>query len=326
MELKLTDYKSGLHNDWCPGCGDFGILNAIQMTLADMQIPPHKAAIFSDIGCSGKTPHYIKTYGIHTLHGRAMPYAIGAKLANPDLNVMVVAGDGGGLGIGAGHFVNAGRRNVDMAYIVHDNAVYGLTKGQASPTLRLGLQTKSLPKANVNQAVNPIMLALASGFTFIARTYSFDLKHQKEILKKGIEHKGLAMVDILQPCPTYNDIHTKAWFQGLDREEGEDGKAKPRVYKLDEEDFDPKIENPDDESEISSKMLSVIEKSREWGDRIPIGIFYQNEHIPSYQKRIGERIETYTKLPPATAPIHDGDGKPLTDISKLLDSLGATTV
>src|SRR6476620_5510762 len=126
MALKLADYKTDVHNDWCPGCGDFGILNAIQMSLAEMQIPRHRAVIFSGIGCSGKTPHFINTYGIHTLHGRVLP----------------IGGDGDGLGIGAGHFVSAGRRNVDMTYIIFNNAVYGLTKGQAAPTLKLGMKTK----------------------------------------------------------------------------------------------------------------------------------------------------------------------------------------
>ena len=134
MALKLTDYKTEVHNDWCAGCGDFGILNAIQMALADMQVLL-LCAIFSGIGCSGKTPHFINTYGIHTLHGRVLPFAQGAKLSNPNLEVIVVGGDGDGLGIGAGHFVSAGRRNVDLLYIVFDNGVYGLTKGQASPTL-----------------------------------------------------------------------------------------------------------------------------------------------------------------------------------------------
>jgi 2-oxoglutarate ferredoxin oxidoreductase subunit beta len=322
--LKLADYKTDLHNDWCPGCGDFGILNAIQMTLADLQIPPHNVAVFSGIGCSGKTPHYIKVYGIHTLHGRVLPYATGAKLANPDLEVVAVGGDGDGLGIGAGHFVNIGRRNVDMMYVIYDNAVYGLTKGQASPTLKLGLQTKSLPKPNVNQAVNPIMLALASGFTFIARAYSFDIKHMKEIMKRAMQHKGLAFVDVLQPCPTYNDIQTKDWFSGLDRKD-EEGMAMPRVYKLEEEGYDPRIKNADDESELGTKMLRVIEKSHEWGDRIPIGIFYQNEHIPCYEDRINARNNLYRKNPPAKQIIENG-GRPITNISKLLDALVISTI
>src|ERR671921_191510 len=176
MALKLSDYKTDVHNDWCPGCGDFGILNAIQMALADLQIPPYRTTIFSGIGCSGKTPHFIKTYGIHTLHGRVLPFAQGAKLANPELEVIAVGGDGDGLGIGAGHFVSAGRRNVDMVYIIFNNAVYGLTKGQAAPTLKLGMKTKSLAQPNVNNSVNPIALALVAGFTFLARGYSYDVR------------------------------------------------------------------------------------------------------------------------------------------------------
>src|SRR3989454_10448823 len=175
------------------------------MALADMQVPPTKVTIFSVIGFSGKTPHFIHTYGIHTLHGRVLPFAQGAKLCNPELNVLAVGGDGGGLGIGAGHFVRAGRRNVDMVYIIFNNAVYGLTKGQAAPTLKLGMKTKSLSQPNVNNSVNPIALALVAGFTFIGRSYSYDVRHLKDLIKKAIEHRGLAFLDVLQPCPTYND-------------------------------------------------------------------------------------------------------------------------
>jgi len=170
MAIKLGDYKTGVHNDWCPGCGDFGIVNAIQMSLTEMQIPKHKTAIFSGIGCSGKTSHFINTYGVHTLHGRVLTFAQGAKIANPEMTIIAAGGDGDGLGIGAGHFVAAGRRNVNMTYIIFDNAVYGLTKGQASPTLKLGEQTKSLANPNPNYNVNPIALAISSGFTFVARS------------------------------------------------------------------------------------------------------------------------------------------------------------
>jgi 2-oxoglutarate ferredoxin oxidoreductase subunit beta len=228
------------------------------------------------------------------------------------------------MGIGAGHFVNIGRRNVDMMYVVFDNAVYGLTKGQASPTLKLNMQTKSLPNPNINQAVNPIMLALASGFTFIARAYSFDILHMKEIMKKAIQHKGLAFVDVLQPCPTYNDVFTKDWYSGLDRKNEKDI-AMPRVYKLENEGYDPRIKNAEDESENNAKIVKVIEKSHEWGDKIPIGIFYQNEHIPSYEDRINARMSTYLKNPPAKQVI-DNWGKPITDINKLLDGLAVSTV
>jgi 2-oxoglutarate ferredoxin oxidoreductase subunit beta len=315
VALKLADFKTDVHNDWCAGCGDFGILNAIQMALADMQVPKHRTTIFSGIGCSGKTPHFIKTYGIHTLHGRVLPFAQGAKLANPDLEVLAVGGDGDGLGIGAGHFVSAGRRNVDMVYIIFNNAVYGLTKGQASPTLKLGMKTKSLPQPNVNNSVNPIALALVSGFTFLARGYSYDVRQLKDLIKKAIEHKGLAFIDVLQPCPTYNDINTKEWFQGNDNIDPVTNKVMPRIYKLDDIGYDGIVR---DESEITGKMASALEKAGEWGAKIPTGIFYQNELMPTYQERITARITNYVEEPPARQNIADNDGKTVTNIERLL--------
>ncbi|MFQ5969573.1 MAG: 2-oxoacid:ferredoxin oxidoreductase subunit beta [Nitrososphaerales archaeon] len=319
MALKLSDFKTDLSNDWCPGCGDFGILNAIQMALVDMQVPRHKVAVFSGIGCSGKTPHFVNVYGIHTLHGRVLPFATGAKLANPDLEIIAVGGDGDGLGIGAGHFVNSGRRNVDMAYIIFDNAVYGLTKGQAAPTLKLGMKTKSLPNPNVNEAVNPISLALVSGFTFIGRGYSYDVKHLKDLIRKAIEHKGLSFVDVLQPCPTYNDIYTKEWFSGADNIDPETNKPMPRPYKLEERGYDP-IVHEGDTDELNEKMAQVVAKASEWGEKIPIGLFYQNEHIPTYEERIGARIENYHRSPPAKQVV-EKHGKPAANIGKLLNEL-----
>ncbi len=325
MALKLADYKTDIHNDWCPGCGDFGILNAIQMALFDMKIPHHKAAIFSGIGCSGKTPHFIHTYGIHTLHGRVMPFAQGAKLSNPELEVIAVGGDGDGLGIGAGHFVSAGRRNVDMTYIIFDNGVYGLTKGQAAPTLKLGMKTKSLPQPNVNNSVNPIALALVSGFTFIARGYSYDVRHLKDLIRKAIEHKGLAFLDVLQPCPTYNDINTKEWYQGLDNDDNDNDKNSeasrkniPRIYKLEDAGYDGMIHS---EEEVNSKSAQVLQKSNEWGNKIPIGIFYQNEQIPTYQERITSRIDNYMENPPSKQDILDRNSKAVANISNVLDDL-----
>jgi 2-oxoglutarate ferredoxin oxidoreductase subunit beta len=318
MALKLTDYKTEVHNDWCAGCGDFGILSAIQMALADMQISKHAAAIFSGIGCSGKTPHFINTYGVHTLHGRVLPFAQGAKLSNPNLEIIAVGGDGDGLGIGAGHFVSAGRRNVDLLYIIFDNGVYGLTKGQASPTLKLGLKTKSLPQPNANNSVNPISLALIAGFTFIARGYSYEVRHLKDLIKKAIQHKGLAFLDVLQPCPTYNDINTKEWFQGMDNINPESGRQIPRTYKLEETGYDGVVRSDD---EINNKMAKVVEKSNEWGDKIPIGIFYQNEHIPTFEDRIANRINNYRQIPPAMQSIADQQNRPISSISKMLDDL-----
>ena len=318
MALKLTDYKTEVHNDWCAGCGDFGILSAIQMALADMQVSKHAAAIFSGIGCSGKTPHFINTYGVHTLHGRVLPFAQGAKLSNPNMEIIAVGGDGDGLGIGAGHFVSAGRRNVDLLYIIFDNGVYGLTKGQASPTLKLGLKTKSLPQPNANNSVNPISLALIAGFTFIARGYSYEVRHLKDLIKKAIQHKGLAFLDVLQPCPTYNDINTKEWFQDMDNINPDTGRQIPRTYKLEETGYDGVVRSDD---EINNKMATVVEKSNEWGDKIPIGIFYQNEHIPTFEDRITNRINNYRQSPPAMQSIADQQNKPISSISKMLDDL-----
>jgi 2-oxoglutarate ferredoxin oxidoreductase subunit beta len=318
MALKLADYKTDVHNDWCPGCGDFGIVNAIQMALMDMQIPRHKAALFSGIGCSGKAAHFIHTYGIHTLHGRVLPFAQGAKLCNPDLEVLAVGGDGDGLGIGAGHFVSAGRRNVDMVYIIFNNGVYGLTKGQAAPTLKLGMKTKSLAQPNANNSVNPISLALVSGFTFIARGYSYDVRHLKELIRRAIEHKGLAYIDVLQPCPTYNDINTREWYQGLDNIDAETQRQMPRTYKLEETGYDGTVHKED---QVDIKVGQVIQKSNEWGNRIPLGVFYQNEHIPTYQERILSRIDSYMENPPARQTISDQNKKPLANIQNLLDAL-----
>ena len=289
------------------------------MALAEMGIRRDKAVIFSGIGCSGKTSHYINTFGVHTLHGRVLTFAQGGKLANPDLTVVAVGGDGDGLGIGAGHFVAAGRRNVDMTYIIFDNGVYGLTKGQASPTLKLGEKTKSLPAPNTNYNVNPIGLAVASGFTFVARGYSYDVRHLKDLIIKAVRHKGLSFLDVLQPCPTYNDINTRDWYAGADLAK-ESMERHSRIYKLDESRFDPTV-HYDNVAEVDEKLSQALIKSLEWGDKIPIGVFYQNETISTYTDRLAANIPNYLENPPARQEIERA-GAPLTDISGILDSLG----
>lgn len=321
MVLKAADYKSTYFADWCPGCGNFGILSAMQMALAELQLPRHKTAIFTGIGCSGKMAQCLNINGIHVLHGRALPYAIGAKLANPELEVIVEGGDGDGLGIGVGHFVSAGRRNIDITYIIHDNGVYGLTKGQASPTLELGLQTKSLPKPNINAAINAIAIALAAGYTFIARGYAYDVRHLKEMIKRGIQHRGLALIIVQQPCPTYNNINTKEWYGGEDRIDPKTGKPTPRLYKLEETGYDGVVHSAD---EAFEKQMAALKKAQEWGDKIPIGVFYQNEFQPTYQDRIVKRIPNYLQSPPAKQPICDQQGKPITNINALLEKLKVT--
>jgi 2-oxoglutarate ferredoxin oxidoreductase subunit beta len=318
MALKPAEFKTDVHNDWCPGCGDFGIVNAIQMALADMGLQRDKTAIFSGIGCSGKTSHFINTYGVHTLHGRVLTFAQGAKIANPEMTIIAAGGDGDGLGIGAGHFVAAGRRNVDMTYIIFDNGVYGLTKGQASPTLRLGEKTKSLPSPNTNSNVNPIGLAIASGFTFVARGYSYDIKHLKSLIIQAVKHPGLSFLDVLQPCPTYNDLNTRDWYAGADLMD-EAQKRHSRIYKLEEQGFEPVV-HYDSEVEVNEKLSQALIKSLEWGNKIPIGVFYKNEITTPYTVRIQDHIPNYLDNPPAKQNISK-NGYSNTDISKILDSL-----
>jgi 2-oxoglutarate/2-oxoacid ferredoxin oxidoreductase subunit beta len=321
MALKLSDLRTDVHNDWCPGCGDFGIEAGLKMAITELPVDISKLVLFSGIGCSSKIVHFTNATGVHTLHGRPLAFAQGAKLANPDLEVIAISGDGDGLGIGVGHFVHAGRRNIDMTYIVHDNAVYGLTKGQASPTLRLGMQTKSLPMPNINTNVDPIMLALAAGFTFIARAYSYNTKHLKETVKKAVLHKGLAFIDILQPCPTYNDINTKEWYGGEDRIDPATKKPMPRPYELESTGYDGKITPMMTEEDVEKKMLQIIEKSREWGDKIPIGVFYQNETIPTYEERIRARLPSYLEEPPSAQQLARPDGKSPVNLASLSQQL-----
>ncbi len=287
-------------SDWCPGCGDFGILRAEDAAIKELGIPMERIVIVSGIGCSGKTPHFLNSpvSGVHTLHGRALPFATGIKMANPNLEVIVNFGDGDGLGIGAGHFVNAGRRNLDITVLLHNNGVYGLTKGQAAPTLKLNEKVKSMPSPNVNGEVNPVLLALAVGYTFVARAYAYDVIATKELIKQAVKHKGSAFIDIMQPCPTYNDIETKEFYD-------------KRVYKAE---MDPVVK---DQEDVAPKMLAAISKATEWGDRIPLGLFYRNELVSTYEERISKSIPNYLTDPPASQRIETG-GVPITLIDKLL--------
>jgi len=256
-QLTLADLKGKVDPDWCPGCGDFGVLSAIEKALVELQIPNHNVVAISGIGCSSNLPGFINTYGMHTLHGRALAVAAGLKLANHELTVLVTGGDGDGFGIGGNHFVHSMRRNVDLTYIVMDNQIYGLTTGQTSPTSRIGMKTKSMPFGNIEAPVNPISLALAAGATFVARGYSADQKHLTELIKRGIEHKGFSFLDVFSPCVTYNHDNTYQWYR-------------PRVKKLE-----------DDPSYDPSVWITAMEKSLLWGEEIPIGRFFERTDVPS---------------------------------------------
>lgn len=309
--LKANQYKSDVHSEWCPGCGDFGIVNAVQGALADMKMPPWETFLYSGVGCSGKTPHYIQVYGSHTLHGRVLPFALGAKLANPKLTVLAVGGDGDGYGIGAGHFVHAGRRNMDLTYIVFDNRVYGLTKGQASPTLSRGMQPKSLPLPNINLNINPMALALTCGYTFISTSYAYDQKHLKATIQAAIRHKGMALVNVLQPCPTYNDIHTKEFFAETVQYEGN---TVPRVYYLEDEGYDGVVKDPNDIHEVNEKRNKAFERANRIEERVPLGVYFQID-LPSYDELLGKNMPILQEFTPLELPTVDAQGNPTTDLS-----------
>ncbi|MBA0088763.1 MAG: 2-oxoacid:ferredoxin oxidoreductase subunit beta [Acidobacteria bacterium Pan2503] len=256
-QLTVADLKGRVDPDWCPGCGDFGVLAAIQKALVELQIANHNVVAISGIGCSSNLPGYINTYGMHTLHGRALAVATGLKLANHELTVLVTGGDGDGFGIGGNHFVHTMRRNVDLLYIVMDNQIYGLTTGQTSPTSRVGMKTKSMPFGNIEAPVNPISLALAAGATFVGRGFSGDQKHLTDLIKQGIEHKGFSFLDVFSPCVTYNHDNTYQWYR-------------PRVKKLE-----------DDSAYDAGDWTSAMEKSLLWGEEIPIGKFFERTDLPA---------------------------------------------
>jgi 2-oxoglutarate/2-oxoacid ferredoxin oxidoreductase subunit beta len=255
--ISMADFKGKVDPDWCPGCGDFGVLAAVQKALVELQIPKHQVATISGIGCSSNFPGFIDTYGMHTLHGRSIPVATGFKMANHDMTVLVTGGDGDGFGIGVGHFIHAMRRNVDLTYLVMDNQIYGLTTGQTSPTSRLGMKTKSMPYGSIECPLNPVAVALAAGATFVARGFSADQKHLTDIIKQAIAHKGFSFIDCFSPCVTYNKDNTFQWFR-------------PRVKKLED--------NPDYDS---SDWNAAMQKSLLWGDEIPIGKFFERTDLPS---------------------------------------------
>src|SRR6187397_3649210 len=203
-QLTKDTYRGRIHPDWCPGCGDFSVLAALQSAMFELGLQPHQVCVISGIGCSSNLPGYVNTYGMHTLHGRSLAVAIGVKLANHELKVICTGGDGDGFGIGGNHFVHTMRRNVDLTYIVMDNQIYGLTTGQVSPTSIKGMKTKSTPGGNIENPINPIPLAIAAGATYVARGYTGQIKHLVELIKGGMNHKGFALIDAFSPCVTFN--------------------------------------------------------------------------------------------------------------------------
>ena len=255
----MTDYAGGTPA-WCPGCGNFGILRAVNKALVELGIEPYQVLMVSGIGQAGKLPHYTRGNVFNSLHGRTLPVAVGAKISNPDLIVITVSGDGDGYGEGGNHFIHAMRRNHDITYLVHNNQVYGLTKGQASPTSDQGFVTKTTPEGAVTP-INPITLAIAAGAGFIARAFAGDVGYLTSLIKMGIRHKGFALIDILQPCVVFNHKNTYSWYQ-------------ERVYQLGES------ANYD-----SGNKVAAFDKAQEWGERIPVGVIYRKE-MPTFEEQL----------------------------------------
>jgi 2-oxoglutarate ferredoxin oxidoreductase subunit beta len=254
------DFKSSVKPTWCPGCGDFGVLASLYQALAQLELDPAKTVVVSGIGCSSRLPFFVKTYGFQTAHGRVLPVATGVKLANPELTVIAVGGDGDGFSIGGGHLVHAVRRNPNIAYVVMDNEVYGLTKGQTSPTSPIGFKTKSTPYGSSDAPINPMAWALASGVSFAARGFSGDPKSLSNLIVQGIQHPGFALIQTMSPCPTFYN-----------------------TFDL----WRPKIQDLPAEHEPSDRMQAIAQAFRT--DAIPVGLFYQ-ESRPT--------LESHTHITP----------------------------
>jgi len=244
---------------WCPGCGNFPILNAFKEVMVELGLEPHQFTVVSGIGQAAKLPHYTKCNTFNGLHGRTLPVATGIRLANHKMPVIAVTGDGDCYGEGGNHLMAAMRRNINVKLFVHDNQIYGLTKGQPSPTTGEGTVTKNTPHGVISEQFNPMSLAVALDCSFAARGFAADTDHLKSLMKEAIKHTGFALVDILQPCVTYNKVNTYEWYR-------------QRVYHI-EPGYDPE-----------DRKAAFI-KAIEWGDRIPIGVIYRNSR-PTFEERV----------------------------------------
>jgi 2-oxoglutarate ferredoxin oxidoreductase subunit beta len=260
--VDYKDYANQITPAWCPGCGNWAIRTAVPRALAQAGLAPHEVLIVSGIGQASKLPDYLHVNSLTTLHGRPIAVAQGAHLANHDLKVIVHAGDGDTFGLGGNHYIHMMRRNADVTVMVHNNLIYGLTKGQYSPTSPYGFQTKTSPPPSgaLERPVNPLALALTMEATFVARTFAGDPRHMIEMMVAAIRHRGAAVLDILQPCVVFNPQYSFDYFR-------------PRVYRLDAEDYEP------------TDRAAAWQRAWEWGDRIPVGILYE-ERRPTYEELV----------------------------------------
>ena len=278
--ITASSFNTGFLPTWCPGCGDFGIWMALKEALSKLGIGTDDGLIVYGIGCHGNMSDWMKIYGFAGLHGRALPVAQGAKMANHELPVIVVSGDGDCLGEGGNHFIHAAKRNPDITVIIHDNQVYGLTTGQASPTAQKGFKTKSTPDGAADQPINPLALAISSGASYVARGFAGDAPGLTQIIMNGIQHKGFSVIDVLQPCVTFDKVHTYAWYR-------------QRLYKLEDEGYTP------------DNQLKALEKAVEWGEKIPVGVFYKTETSTSESREPALTEGPLVRQPLTGIPIDD---------------------
>ncbi|MFH2105882.1 MAG: 2-oxoacid:ferredoxin oxidoreductase subunit beta [Candidatus Micrarchaeota archaeon] len=260
----LQEFATKEKPQWCPGCGDYGILTGIKSALSELDLERKDTVIVSGIGCSSKIPHYINTYGYEGIHGRPLPLASAIKMANRRLTVVAMGGDGDGYGEGVQHFIHIARRNYDLTYIVHNNEIYGLTTGQASPTTKKGMKTKSTPFGSIEVQFNPIANAIVNGATFVSRTFAGDPVHMKSIMKQAIEHKGFALVDVFQPCVTFNKHNSYQWF-------------KERIYDLQQAGYTPK-------DKMKALEIAYEDQKTNYA-KVPVGVFYK-ELRPTYDDQL----------------------------------------
>lgn len=260
MTIEIQAFENNFPITWCPGCGNFPILSAVKQALADTGLRPHEVILVSGIGQAAKLPHYMKCNFFNGLHGRALPAATGIRIANTDLPVIVAGGDGDTYGEGGNHFLHAVRRNINITLITHNNQVFGLTRGQASPTTERGFVTRVQTHGVFLTPLNPLAVALAFEAPFVARGFAGEGKHLAGLIREGIASEGFSLVDVLQPCVSFDHVHTFQWYQD-------------RVYDLEEDGHDP------------HDLMAAIQKAREWGERIPLGIFYRNPEKPSFERQ-----------------------------------------
>ncbi|WP_152392545.1 2-oxoacid:ferredoxin oxidoreductase subunit beta [Paenibacillus guangzhouensis] len=257
----FKEFRNNVKPNWCPGCGDFSIQAAIQRAAANVGLEPENLAVISGIGCSGRISGYINAYGLHGIHGRALPIAQGVKMANRELTVIASGGDGDGFAIGMGHTVHAIRRNINMTYIVMDNQIYGLTKGQTSPRSAEGFKTKSTPDGSIESTLSPLEIALSAGATFVAQSFSSDLKQLTTLIEEGIKHEGFSLINVFSPCVTFNKINTYDWF-------------KENIVNLETiPDYD------------SSNRIQAMTKLMETGGMLT-GLIYQDKSRKSYEDMV----------------------------------------